>query len=408
MAQNAFAVEARAELESLQARRQSLTYQPDEHARLVREMQTHQAYPSQWERLQESRVRRTELESQTANVDQEIAEINTTLDAHAFAQEEQKAVIEITQTMQPLQKELERRSSLYKIQEELRNAPAERQRLEHAKIRLPELEQEIREGEEREKEARRRLGEIQEECAKAEPALKTMTRLEESLRDLHQQQERFQQRRNELNQQLGAFQEKKARLEQRRTDLRERKERQEKIRKEERLYEILKTAFSRDGIPALIVEQSLPELENDANLLLRRLTNGSCTVKFLSQREKKSGDYKETLDILISDEMGTRDYDLYSGGEAFRTDLAIRIALSQLLCRRAGSQLQLLVIDEGFGTQDTEGLSHIVDAIDDIKDDFEKVLVVTHIEELKERFKDRIEVTKEPGIGSRFQVIHTY
>ena len=115
----------------------------------------------------------------------------------------------------------------------------------------------------------------------------------------------------------------------------------------------------------------------------------------------------ETLDIKISDEIGTRDYEMFSGGEAFRADLAIRIALSQLLCRRAGSKLQLLVIDEGFGTQDSEGLGHIVDAINDIQDEFEKVLVVTHLDELKDQFMTRIEVTKEPGIGSRFDIVHT-
>jgi exonuclease SbcC len=117
-------------------------------------------------------------------------------------------------------------------------------------------------------------------------------------------------------------------------------------------------------------------------------------VAFESQRETKTGGMSETLDIKISDEMGTRDYEMFSGGEAFRTDLALRIALSQLLCRRAGSKLQLLVIDEGFGTQDAEGIGHIVDAIHEIQDEFEKIIVVTHLDEMKERFPVRIEVTR--------------
>ena len=47
----------------------------------------------------------------------------------------------------------------------------------------------------------------------------------------------------------------------------------------------------------------------------------------------------ETLEIYISDEVGTRNYELYSGGEAFRVNFALRLALSRLLARRAGSKL---------------------------------------------------------------------
>jgi exonuclease SbcC len=75
-------------------------------------------------------------------------------------------------------------------------------------------------------------------------------------------------------------------------------------------------------------------------------------------------------------------------------NFAIRIALSKLLARRAGAQLQLLVIDEGFGTQDAEGRERLVEAINSIQDDFQRILVITHIEELKDAFPVRIDVVK--------------
>ncbi|MBI2017956.1 SMC family ATPase, partial [Candidatus Daviesbacteria bacterium] len=112
----------------------------------------------------------------------------------------------------------------------------------------------------------------------------------------------------------------------------------------------------------------------------------------------------ETLDIIISDEMGQRPYDLYSGGETFRVNFAIRLAISKLLTRRAGARLQFLVIDEGFGTQDAQGRTRIVEVLDLIKNDFEKILIITHLEELKEEFPVRIEVSKT-SIGSTFEVI---
>ena len=85
---------------------------------------------------------------------------------------------------------------------------------------------------------------------------------------------------------------------------------------------------------------------------------------------------------------------MFSGGEAFRANLAIRIALSKLLARRAGAQLQTLIVDEGFGTQDAQGRERLVQAITSIQDDFERVLVITHIDELKDHFPARIDVVK--------------
>jgi exonuclease SbcC len=54
----------------------------------------------------------------------------------------------------------------------------------------------------------------------------------------------------------------------------------------------------------------------------------------------------------------------------------------------------MLIIDEGFGTQDAEGRERLVEAINSIQEDFIRILVITHIEELKDAFPVRIEVTK--------------
>ena len=87
---------------------------------------------------------------------------------------------------------------------------------------------------------------------------------------------------------------------------------------------------------------------------------------------------------------------MFSGGEAFRINFAIRIALSKLLARRAGAPLPTLIIDEGFGTQDSTGLEKLKEAINSIHDDFDKILVITHVDELKDAFPARIDVIKTP------------
>lgn len=179
--------------------------------------------------------------------------------------------------------------------------------------------------------------------------------------------------------------------------------RREELRGDIGLFEDLREAFSKRGVPAMIIETAVPEVEQGANELLTRMTDGRLNVRIETQRETKAGDLREALDIIISDELGSRPYELYSGGEAFRINFAIRIALSKLLARRAGAQLRSLFIDEGFGTQDARGREHLVSAINSIQDDFERILVITHIEELKDAFPTRIEVTKTPD-GSLFSL----
>jgi exonuclease SbcC len=159
----------------------------------------------------------------------------------------------------------------------------------------------------------------------------------------------------------------------------------------------LRKAFGIGGVPAMVIEAAVPDIEREANQLLTRLSSGRLKVHLDTQSETLAGDVQETLAVTVVDEYGSRAYESFSGGERFRIDFALRIALSRLLSRRAGAQLQTLVLDEGFGTQDAEGRERLVEAIRAIQDDFRRVLVVTHIDELREAFPTRIEVSKTPN-----------
>jgi exonuclease SbcC len=170
------------------------------------------------------------------------------------------------------------------------------------------------------------------------------------------------------------------------------------------LVEDLRVAFGKKGVPALIIEAAIPEIEDEANALLTRITSGRMHVRFDTQRETVKGETVETLDIKIADELGTRPYENFSGGEQFRVNFSVRIALSKLLARRAGTQLQTLVMDEGFGQLDASGRERLVEAINAIQHDFARILVITHVEELRDAFPARIQVTKTPQ-GSQISVI---
>lgn len=161
-------------------------------------------------------------------------------------------------------------------------------------------------------------------------------------------------------------------------------------------YQAIAAATGKDGIQALLIEDAIPEIEHEANYLLSRLTNNQAHIFIESLRDLKKGGTKETLDIKISDTSGIRPYELFSGGEAFRIDFALRIAISKLLARRAGTSLQTLIIDEGFGSQDEEGLGLIMDALYKVQEDFAKIIIVSHLASMKDQFPVHFIVEKGP------------
>jgi exonuclease SbcC len=160
------------------------------------------------------------------------------------------------------------------------------------------------------------------------------------------------------------------------------------------VFQELAEACGKKGVQAMLIETAIPEIEREANRLLGRITNNQMHVTFEMQRSTKKGDQVETLEIKIADSLGTRSYDSFSGGETTRINFAIRIALSRLLAGRAGASLETLVIDEGMSALDADGRERFVEAVTSVQHDFKRILVITHLDELKDRFPARIEVTK--------------
>lgn len=185
----------------------------------------------------------------------------------------------------------------------------------------------------------------------------------------------------------------------------------QEVKRQYRVYQELSQAFGKNGIQSLMIENVLPQLEAETNQLLSRLSANQLHVQFVTQKAGRNGKATkknvkliETLDIVIADARGTRAYETYSGGEAFRINFAIRLALAKLLAQRAGAALQLLIIDEGFGTQDAEGCERLIAGINAIAADFACILTVTHMPHLKEAFQARIEVNKTQ-LGSQLSLL---
>ena len=275
-----------------------------------------------------------------------------------------------------------------RLEEAQRREPLARQRAKDAKQALEAREAERASGQ-------ALLKALGQEVNKLPEVTSALEDTERTLRSVATEEE-------QARQAVGATQGNLARLADRETAHREKKQALQHVLEEQSIYDDLVRAFGRKGIQALIIESALPDMEEEANRLLARMTDNRMHLKLESQSSYRSKEgVQETLEIRIADELGTRSYETFSGGEAFRINLALRIALSKMLARRAGAPLPTLFIDEGFGTQDPGGRDKIVEAINAIQDDFERIIIITHIEELKEQFPARIEVTKTPN-GSTF------
>ncbi len=256
-------------------------------------------------------------------------------------------------------------------------------------------------------EAARSLREgLGEDNRKKETLTAELTRLPQVIQELAGAEAEYKDlttRRSQAQEALGNARAKIQRLAEMEVRKKEKEAQISQASREENIYRELSRAFGKTGIQALLIEMALPEIETEANRLLARMTDNRMHVKFETQKETKKGTMQETLDIAIADELGTRNYEMFSGGEAFRINFAVRIALSRLLARRAGAPLPTLIIDEGFGTQDNTGIEKLKEAIISIQDDFNKILVITHLEELKDAFPTRIDVTKTAE-GSMIEV----
>jgi exonuclease SbcC len=170
----------------------------------------------------------------------------------------------------------------------------------------------------------------------------------------------------------------------------------EKAGAEYLIYEAVAEAFHPNGIPTLMLESTLPRIEDHANEALAKMP-GDMRLTIRTQKVSKEGTASETLDVIVTIGDTERGYDMLSGGQKFRVDLALRLALTRVL---SSQQIDTLVVDEGFDRfQDPEGREAIMETLMAVADGFSRIIVVSHHPDVIERFGQRLEVSMEDGIS---------
>jgi exonuclease SbcC len=120
-----------------------------------------------------------------------------------------------------------------------------------------------------------------------------------------------------------------------------------------------------------------PDLSDLASAFLRDLTNGRYTELELN----------EDYGAILLDEGDPKT--VISGGEEDVANLALRLAISQMIAERAGQPLSLLVLDEIFGSLDEDRRTAVVDLLRSLADRFPQVILITHIDSVRDGF-DRV------------------
>lgn len=336
-----------------------------------------------------------------------LQKIQRRLEEQTFAPQARARLAEVDSELKAIGYDAAAHDAARRAEASARQAEEAFRQLEKARAALTPLRREIEALEAEIQAAERQLASQRQEYDQAAADLETSEAQAPDLEAAERELRKLQEEENHLHREVGAAQQKVDVL----AHLKDRRQSFETTRQELARqvghYKQLERAFGKDGVPALLIEQALPQIETKANEILDRLSGGTMSVRFVTQaayKDQRRNDLKETLDIQISDSAGMRAYEMYSGGEAFRINFAIRLALSEVLAQRAGARLQTLVIDEGFGNQDTTGRQRLIEAINLVRPDFAKILVITHIDELKDAFPTRIEVQKTER-GSLVSVI---
>lgn len=401
-----YAPELQQELATLDQHLQQLNYDDRNHALAKGEAERWRWAEIKYAEIKQAQRRQANIAARQPELEANIAALQQQLDQQQTDSPLQQEISRIEQAIAEIGYDLEQHNSLRISLRQAQVWQLRYQELQQAQQQYPQVQQRVAELSEA---LQARSRDVVQVAAQMENLVQQLEQTPDATAQIHSLERQMQARRLELDErlaQLGRLQQQQQHLETLQGQQQTQQQQLQTVRRQYRVYQELAQAFGRNGIQALMIENVLPQLEAATNQILARLSANQLHVQFVTQRASRRDQMRsarskaqpakliDTLDILIADARGTRPYETYSGGEAFRVNFAIRLALARLLAQRSGTALQMLIVDEGFGSQDEEGCDRLIAAINAIASDFSCILTVTHMPHFKEAFQARIEVCK--------------
>ncbi len=407
IASGSYAADSHAELLHLEQLLAQWNYDEKDHALARGQVERWRWAEIKQAQIKDASRRLVAIDARKPELVQQIAELGRELERQLSSSEFSREIAAIDRQLAEIGYDRARHDAVRSARRQAESWLARYQELLSAREQYPQLQERSRELAERLQERSRERQAMRQQVERLKEQLLLSPDATAQIQALERQ---ISARRSQLDRELarlGRLQQQQQHLEALQAQLEQTQETRASALKQQRVYQELANAFGKNGIQALTIENVLPQLEAETNQILARLSSNQLHVQFVTQRTGKSkrasSKLIDTLDILIADARGTRPYETYSGGEAFRINFAIRLALARLLANRSGTALQMLIVDEGFGTQDADGCDRLIAAINAIASEFACILTVTHMPQFKEAFQARIEVLKTAS-GSQLRL----
>lgn len=166
------------------------------------------------------------------------------------------------------------------------------------------------------------------------------------------------------------------------------------LEKEKKQLEDMVKVYSNSGVKSHVLDLITPYLNKRANTYLRKLSGSDIEVRFDTQKKNKDGTYSDKFDVQVFNSTGGESYQANSEGEKKRIDLAISLAIQDLVLKRSEISTNIVIYDEVFDALDSVGAENVVELLKERLDTVDSIFVVTHNEHLKPLFEQVITVVK--------------
>lgn len=175
----------------------------------------------------------------------------------------------------------------------------------------------------------------------------------------------------------------------------------QEVEDEKTCLEFWKKAYSNQGIKSYILDDITPFLNRRVNKYLSKLASGHIEVKFNTQTTLKSGEVREKFSIDITNHDGGADYTANSGGEKKRIDIAINLALQDLVAARSNKSLNIAVYDEALDDNlDKFGVESVMSLLKEMATEKSSIFVISHNTDIQSEFTNVITVVKKGGLST--------
>lgn len=173
------------------------------------------------------------------------------------------------------------------------------------------------------------------------------------------------------------------------------------------MYPAVIQAFSSTGIPNLIIQNVLDDLQLETNHLLNQLKPGLQLSFAVEKTIEKTGDQADTLDITYTVNGKKRYYENISGAMQMAVNFSLKLGLSFLLQKLSGVDVKFLLLDEITQSFDMGRVDFFMDIVKFFQKDY-TILVITHDDRLKDKFSHAIFVEQDINMISRAKVVSSW